>query len=136
MANYLKKSLNAQGMHPHYFDAEYECALEVRDACMIKLFLIHHQKLKLIKYRALIEAFFSDSCLGQLPDFQFTVKWHCDSDFIPFLSRLAPHDSIEVFRSQRYNLLRIDFNQPQSGSVGEGRGSKRPMSLVFRDRTI
>lgn len=124
-------------MHPHFFDAEYQCALQERDACLIKLFLIHHQKLKLIKYRQLIEAFFSSSCLRNLPDFQFTVKWHCDSDFIPFLSRLAPHDSIEVYRSQRYNLLRIDFNQPQSGaSIGENRGSKRPMSLVFRDNTI
>ena len=137
MADYLKQSLAPKLGSSGYFDAEYECALQAKDACLIKLFLMHHQKLKRLRYQALMEAFFSRDCVGALPDFQFTVKWHCDSDFIPFLSRLAPHDTIQVFRSQRLNILRIDFNQPQSGSLSEaGRGTKRPMTLVFLDGAI
>lgn len=64
---------------------------------MIKLFLMHRQRLKRSRYKTHVRALFSDSCLGQVPDLQFSVKWHCDSDFIPFLSRLAPRDTIAIF---------------------------------------
>ena len=119
VGEYLQRRLREQGAgEANDFEAEYLEALCMKDPCMIKLFLMHQQKLKRLRYRARVQALFSRGGLGTLPDLQFTVKWHCDSDFIPFLSRLAPHDTIMVFKSGSLNLLRIDFNQPSSSTMG------------------
>lgn len=90
-------SLNSLALN--YFGHEYAYALATKDACMIKLFLMYHSKLNKIKYHQLINSFFSRECLKSMPDMRFSVKWHCDSDFIPFLSKLAPHDTISIFKS-------------------------------------
>jgi len=106
---------------------------------------MHQQKLKRLRYKAHVQSLFAGSGLGAVPDLQFTVKWHCDSDFIPFLSRLAPHDTIIVYKSRVLNLLRIDFNQPSSGAIGQGSSEsgfraasngKRPMSLLFKEGAV
>lgn len=146
VGEYLQRSLREQGDRDgNDFEAEFMEALCMRDPCMIKLFLIHQQKLKRLRYRARLQALFSRGGLGTLPDLQFTVKWHCDSDFIPFLSRLAPHDTIMVFKSRALNVLRIDFNQPASSTIGQGGGEggfrptstgKRPMSLMFKEGAV
>lgn len=107
----------------------------MRDPCLIKLFLIHQQKLKRLRYRSRLQALFKSNndqqiaaagaatSLSMLPDLQFSVKWHCDSDFIPFLSRLAPHDTIMVYRSKALDRLRIDFNQAGPTSSGQANES-------------
>ena len=139
-ADFLKRSLDSKSKHLQYFNTEYQLALHARDACMIKLFLMHHQKLKRTKHEILTKAFFSDRCLASLPDMRLCVRWHCDSDFIPFLSRLAPHDTIQIYKSQRFNILRIDFSQTvgtQQGTSQEAsRAGRRAMSLVFKDNKI
>jgi hypothetical protein len=150
----LQRSLQDAGEREGYdFEAEYMEALCMRDPCLIKLFLRHQQKLKRLRYRARLQALFSGKgpsgvpSLSSLPDLQFSVKWHCDSDFIPFLSRLAPHDTIMVYRSRTLDRLRIDFNQAAPNSMGQGNGEaqmmirptstgKRPMSLLFKEGAV
>jgi hypothetical protein len=107
---------------------------------MIKLFLMHHSKLKKLKYERHAEALFAADCMGSVPDLRFQVKWHCDSDFIPFLSKLAPHDTIQIYKSGQRNIARIDFNQSANSATvdggGKGPGGRRPMSLLFKDKLI
>lgn len=95
------------------------------DPTMIRLFLAHHQRLKKNKYDQQISKFFSGECLQNLPDFKLTINWHCDSDFIPFLSKLAPRDTIRIYHSSSLNVLRIDFNHSgPSYSQSSGNGGK------------
>jgi hypothetical protein len=106
---------------------------------MIKLFLMHHHKLNYFKYVRLKNRFFSRECMQTLPDLRFKIKWHCDSDFIPFLSKLAPHDTISVFKSQALNAMRIDFNHSgitQDTSLSKGSTGRRAMSLLFIDKCV
>ena len=116
----------------------------MRDACLIKLFLNHNLALKKQKYQKSMERLFEGGeGMKNLQDFRFRVRWYCDSDFIPFLSKLAPNDTISICRSQRLNQLRIDFNQQTSSgftldSSGQqkdkAKNGRRQMSVFLRDK--
>ena len=79
---------------------------------MIKLFLMHKQNQKRALYLRLAKELFEPGLLPELPDCSFKVKWHWDSDFIPFLSRFAPRDAINIVYCSDLQMLRIDFNRP------------------------
>lgn len=46
--------------------------------------------------------------LKKIPDFYVQMHWECQSSWIPFLSRIAPSDDLEIWKVG--TSLRLDFS--------------------------
>lgn len=46
--------------------------------------------------------------LKDVPDFYTEVKWECSSNWIPFLSKIAPSDTFQIWKVG--SSIRVDFS--------------------------
>jgi hypothetical protein len=66
--------------------------------------------------------------LKKIPDFYTEIHWECQSSWIPFLSKIAPSDTFQIWKIGSY--IRLDFSL-----VGFSRlqNKRRRMSILCRD---
>jgi ankyrin repeat domain-containing protein 13 len=46
--------------------------------------------------------------LKNIPDFYTEINWDCSSSWIPFLSKIAPSDTFQIWKID--NFIRLDFS--------------------------
>ena len=74
-----------------------------------------HDKEKILKAVSLI------------PDFSCKMGWECDSNYIPFLKRMAPSDQFQIYKKDKN--LRIDMTLVGWDKMKSVRGN---LSLLFK----
>ena len=64
--------------------------------------------------------------LKKIPDFYLKMHWECQSDWIPFLSKIAPSDDLEIWKVGA--SIRLDFSL-----VGFNKliNKRRPMTMLI-----
>lgn len=68
------------------------------------------------------------NALERLPDFYLEMKWKFDSSVIPLLSRIAPRDTIKIWKVGRQ--IRFDMTLVGYKNL---RTKRRNISIIFRD---
>ena len=66
--------------------------------------------------------------LKKIPDFYTEIHWECQSSWIPFLAKIAPSDTFQIWKIGSF--IRLDFSL-----VGFQRlqNKRRRMSILCRD---
>lgn len=68
------------------------------------------------------------SRLEQVPDFYMEVHWECHSSWIPFLSKIAPSDTFQIWKVG--SQIRVDFSLVGFSKL---QTKRRRMRILFRD---
>ena len=66
--------------------------------------------------------------LEKIPDFYTEIRWECQSNFIPFLSKFAPSDNFQIWKIG--SSIRLDFSLVGFSKL---QNKRRRMSILFRD---
>lgn len=70
------------------------------------------------------------SRLKNVPDFYCELHWECKSNWIPFLSKIAPSDTFHIYKVG--SKVRVDFSLVGFSKL---QTKRRKMRLLFRDGT-
>lgn len=81
-----------------------EEAMSLKNKEIIKMLLIASYQLRLNRWEKTKDSVLT--LLESIPDFSFDLHWECDSNFIPFVSKLAPSDTNKI--TKRGSSLRMD----------------------------
>lgn len=81
-----------------------EEAMYTKNKEIIKAMLMSTYQLRLNKWEKTKESVLN--FLEKVPDFSFELQWECDSNFIPFVSKLAPSDTNKIYK--KGTSLRMD----------------------------
>ena len=63
-----------------------------------------------------------------IPDFFVEMHWECQSNWIPFLSKIAPNDTFKIYKIGSF--LRLDFSLVGFRQL---KAKRRKMTILFRD---
>jgi hypothetical protein len=66
--------------------------------------------------------------LKQIPDFYTEIHWECQSSWIPFLSKIAPSDTFQIWKIGSF--IRLDFSLVGFSKL---QSKRRRMSILCRD---
>ena len=82
---------------------------------------VKKQKIQRNKLRVL-------SRLEQIPDFYTEIHWECQSNWIPFLNKIAPSDTFQIWKVG--SMIRLDFTLVGFKQL---QNKRRRMRIIFRD---
>ena len=68
--------------------------------------------------------------LKNVPDFYTEMFWECQSNWIPFLSKIAPSDTLKIWKVG--SSIRMDFSLVGFNKL---KNKRREMTIIFRDAT-
>lgn len=81
-----------------------EEAMTLKNKEIIRTLLLAGHQLKLNRWEKTKQEVLN--LLESIPDFSFEIHWECDSNYIPFVSKLAPSDTNKI--SKKGSSLRMD----------------------------
>ena len=66
--------------------------------------------------------------LKKIPDFYVEINWDCESKWIPFLSKIAPSDTLQIWKVG--DMIRLDFSLVGFQKL---KNKRRHMSIIFKN---